>query len=78
MKLVRERDGDYYIGLRTRITKGGNDFAEGWIVIVDGIQWAPPGEPRDRAGCGGAVYPSPEAAAEAFLDAESAHEPSGR
>jgi hypothetical protein len=41
-----------------------------WMILVDGIQWAPVGEPRDRSGAGCATYPDSEAALAAFGRAE--------
>jgi hypothetical protein len=43
-----------------------------WMIIVGGIQWAPPGAVRDRSGAGDATYPSRRAARAAFAASEQA------
>lgn len=37
-----------------------------FMVLVDGIQWAPTGQPRDRSGCGSATFPTQQEAVLAF------------
>jgi hypothetical protein len=41
-----------------------------WMIRIDGIQWAPAGEPRDASGAGGATWPTRKAAMEAYRENE--------
>lgn len=42
-----------------------------FMILIDGVQWGPPGTPRDRSGAAATTFATPEEAATSFLKAES-------
>ena len=41
-----------------------------WMIEIDGIQWATPGEPRDASGAGFATWTTRKAAIETYRASE--------
>lgn len=39
-----------------------------YMITECGIQWGPEGEPRDRSGCAGTTWETPDAAFRAYRD----------
>jgi len=66
----RVRAGYRIVGNNAIVAKTiDNDY----MVLVGGVQWGPPGSPRDRSGAASDTWPTENAAAAAFRESEARH-----